>query len=81
MGPIKHEEIRKVFETHDCLIVPSIDIEMRPLIIIEGIQSGIKIIGSNKGGISDLLKSYKRGVIFETGNFVELKNTILKEFK
>jgi glycosyltransferase involved in cell wall biosynthesis len=81
LGPMRHEEIRTVFETHDCLIVPSIDIEMRPLIIIEGIQSGITIIGSNKGGISDLLKSYKKGVLFEAGNFVELKNTILKEFK
>ena len=61
----------------DILCVPSID---EPLgnVVLEGMVSGCLVIGSNTGGIPDMIKDEITGYLFENGNAVELQNTIVK---
>jgi glycosyltransferase involved in cell wall biosynthesis len=61
MGYEKPEEI---FKKIDCLIVPSLINEAFGRVIIEAYSFGIPVIGSNRGGIPELIDNSYTGYIF-----------------
>ncbi|MGV9206416.1 MAG: glycosyltransferase, partial [Promethearchaeia archaeon] len=52
----------------DVLIVPSLWFENSPLVIHEGIEANIPIITSDLGGMAELVKHGKNGLLFEPRN-------------
>ena len=60
------------------IIVPSEWYENNPMTIIESYSLGTPVIGSNIGGIPEILIDGKTGYLFESGNKQDLKNIISK---
>ncbi len=71
-GEIDTCEIEKVLHQSHVLCIPSTVYEMSPLVIQEAFSIGIPVVGSNIGGISEYIKHGENGLLFDTGNSIEL---------
>lgn len=58
------------------VILPSIWYENNPIAILEAFALGTAVIGSNVGGIPELIKDGQTGFLFELGNAVDLVKKI-----
>ncbi len=72
----KRQDVIKIFSNHKALIYPSIIPENSPVTIKEAFSFGIPVIGSNVGGIPELIKDGKNGYIFNNNNSFSLKKKI-----
>ena len=63
------------------IIVPSECYENNPMTIIEAYSFGIPVIGSNLGGIPEVLHDNKTGFLFESRNGDDLERVITKAMK
>lgn len=72
---IPRDQLGKYYLNTDILCVPSID---EPLgnVVLEGIISGCVVIGSNVGGIPDIIENNKTGFLFSVGKAEKLAETI-----
>ena len=76
-GPYDNQNINKVFNDIDVLIVPSIWLENSPLVIQEAFLAGIPVVASNIGGMKELVTNLNNGFLFEAGKTQSLKDCIL----
>lgn len=72
-----YEKSETIFQKIDCLIVPSIINEAFGRVIIEAYSYGIPVIGSNRGGIPELIEDSSTGYIFDP----EVKNALYLTIK
>ena len=78
----KHwEEMKAILENSVCMVLPSICYENNPLSIIESLCTGTPVIGSNIGGIPELINPGINGLVFEAGNVNDLIKKIDQLFK
>jgi glycosyltransferase involved in cell wall biosynthesis len=77
LGFKKGDELWDVVKNASFIIVPSEWYENNPLSIIESYACGKPVIGAKIGGIPEILIHNKTGYIFNYGNEVELKETLL----
>lgn len=63
------------------IVTPSEWYENNPLSIIEALCLGTPVIGANIGGIPELITENENGLLFESGNVTELKDTIEKAWQ
>ena len=71
------EGIYKLIKGARFTVFPSICYENCPFSVIESIVNGTPVVGSNLGGVPELIDDGKTGVLFEAGNVSELTNKIL----
>ncbi|MGC1398515.1 glycosyltransferase family 4 protein [Candidatus Binatus sp.] len=67
---------------YDCLAVPSQWLETGPLVVLEAFAAGIPIVGSNLGGIAELVEDEKNGLLVEPASieaWVTAFNRLLTE--
>lgn len=64
LGSLNKEQLMETFDRSDFLILPSIWYENNPMIIIEAMTYGLVVIGSDIGGIPELLRE-GRGFLFD----------------
>lgn len=69
-----YQDAMSIYPSIDFLIVPSIINEAFGRVIIEAYSYGIPVIGSNRGGIPELIEHSKTGFLFEP----EEKNSLIK---
>lgn len=81
LGFKQWEEMKAILENAVCMVLPSICYENNPLSIIESLCTGTPVIGSQIGGIPELIKPGINGLIFEAGNADELERKIDQLFK
>lgn len=62
------EEIARVFDTFDMLIVPSICFESFGRVVVEAFASGVPVISSDAGGPSEMITEGENGFKFRTGD-------------
>ncbi|MCJ7790064.1 MAG: glycosyltransferase family 4 protein [Candidatus Atribacteria bacterium] len=74
-GYLSDEELNNYFRNSDIFIIPS-QMEGFGLTILEAIQFGIPIIGTNRGAIPEILKDYNRGFLVNYGDCASLADTI-----
>lgn len=74
----KGEELKKIVREAYFVIVPSQWYENNPMTVIEAYSAGVPVIGSNQGGIPEIIKDGKTGFIFESSDTESLKNCIIK---
>ena len=67
-----------LLQEHAVLIIPSICEDALPRIVQEAMLSGMVVIGSERGGIPEMLSHSETGLLFESGNAQTLANQILK---
>jgi len=78
MGGFNNEDIDKILDEIDILVVPSIWYENSPLVIQEAFLKGIPVITSNIGGMAELVKDGENGYLFDIGNAESLKSIMEK---
>lgn len=83
IGYLPNEEVLKKVRQAYCLVVPSLWIENYPTTILEAQLQKTLVIGSNRGGIPEMLQN-NRGYIFDINNKKDIydileKINILKE--
>jgi glycosyltransferase involved in cell wall biosynthesis len=67
LGWRDHDDVLAELRTARALVVPSIWPEVFPLVICEAFSAGVPVIGSDIGGISDML-AQDRGFVFPAGD-------------
>ena len=65
---ISHKEILRILPSYSLLAVPSQCLETGPMVILEAFDSGIPVIGSNLGGIAELIKHESNGLLVEASS-------------
>ncbi|PIR94908.1 hypothetical protein COT95_01625 [Candidatus Falkowbacteria bacterium CG10_big_fil_rev_8_21_14_0_10_37_6] len=71
LGKKTSEEVKKLMQKANCLIVPSLCYENQPTVIIEAQQNNLPVIASNIGGIPEMLD---KEFLFKAGDSESLKN-------
>lgn len=72
LGQIKGSELAGLLENCKFSVVPSEWYENCPMSILESMAFGKPVIGSNIGGIPELIDQGRTGLLFEPGNSEEL---------
>lgn len=72
------EGITKLIRNARLTVFPSIWYENCPFSVIESIVNGTPVIGSNLGGVPELIDDGKTGLLFEAENVSELTDKIFK---
>jgi len=70
-GRLSLEQTRNIMKNCYCLVLPSLS-EGLPRVIMEAMVLGKPVIGSNVGGIPDLIKDGQSGFLFKAGDSNEL---------
>ncbi len=76
LGPYFYDNINKILDDIDLLVVPSIWYENCPITILESFANRTPVIASNIGGIPELVKHRVNGLLFKPGDSVDLYNKI-----
>ncbi|OED30838.1 glycosyltransferase family 4 protein [Methanosphaera sp. WGK6] len=77
-GFVDNKNIRKFYDMSNIIVIPSICYDNSPLVIYESFSTGTPVIGSNIGGIPELIEENVNGFLFEPGNSESLKEKLLK---
>lgn len=76
LGKVSEEEKLRLFADADIFVLPSLWYENQPLTIIEAMASGLPVVGSNLGGIPEMVLDGQTGYLFERGNSQELSEKL-----
>ncbi len=76
-GKVSNEKIVTIFAQTDVYIIPSMWPENQPVTITEAFSSKIPVIGTNLGGIKELIIPNKTGLLFPMGNANALAESML----
>lgn len=77
-GFVENTEIMKYYELTNILVIPSICYDNSPLVIYESFSTGTPVIGSDIGGIPELIDEGYNGFLFESDNPDSLKEKLVK---
>ncbi|MDO9085548.1 MAG: glycosyltransferase [Anaerolineaceae bacterium] len=73
-GSYNEEQLGRIFQEIDVLIIPSICYESYSLVMHEALASNVPVITSNLGGMAERITDGVNGYIFKAANSSELKN-------
>lgn len=77
LGPIPNEKIPGYLAAADCFILPSLK-EGFGISILEAMAAGVPVIATRVGGILDIIKDGKNGILVEPQNSNEISDAVLK---
>lgn len=66
--PLSRDELPRAMSAFDALAVPSIWLETGPLVVLEAQAAGLYILGSDLGGIAELVDSPTSGTLVPAGD-------------
>ncbi len=65
LAAVPNGEVTSLLSDYDLLAVPSLWLETGPLVVLEAFAAGIPVIGSNRGGIAELVEDHVNGLLVE----------------
>jgi glycosyltransferase involved in cell wall biosynthesis len=71
-GPFANRHVANVLDALDLLIVPSLCYENTPTIIYEALAHGTPVLGSDQGGVRELITLYQGGWLFARNDVEDL---------
>jgi glycosyltransferase involved in cell wall biosynthesis len=77
LGKIIHEKLPRIYGSADIVVVPSEYPEAFGIVAAEAMACGKPIIASNIGGLGEIVRKSKSGLLFKPGNKKELMEKIL----
>lgn len=66
LGSLSKDDLIKEYDNADVIIVPSLWAEPFGRVVIEGAAHGLVVIGSNQGGIPEIINTLQCGLIWNT---------------
>jgi glycosyltransferase involved in cell wall biosynthesis len=78
IGQVPNKDIEIYYKISNILIVPSICAECLPIVCLEAMSAGRPIIGSNVGGIPELIDNGKNGYLIKPRNPKKIAKKVLK---
>ena len=75
-GTIPPERLGEAFAVSDYFVLPSTWHENSPLILLDALQSKTPVIASEIGGVTDLVKHERNGLLFPMGDVEALRRTL-----
>lgn len=76
LGHLGPEEMCKILKEASFVVLPSECYENAPLAVLEAFAYGKPVIGANIGGIPEMVIDGQTGLLFESGNYEDLKDKI-----
>ncbi|MCK5177456.1 MAG: glycosyltransferase family 4 protein, partial [Candidatus Aenigmarchaeota archaeon] len=73
-GFVSDKKLNELYNFANIVVVPSRWYDNSPVVIYESFAHSNLVIGSNIGGIPELIENDKNGFLFEAGNIIELKD-------
>lgn len=70
-GAVDRETLRRLYSTAYVCVLPSY-FEAFPMVLIEAMASGCPVIGTNTGGIPDIIVDGYNGLLFKRGDYTDL---------
>ncbi|MEJ2212281.1 MAG: glycosyltransferase family 4 protein [Anaerolineae bacterium] len=80
LGQVPFQEMRALYATADLTVVPSLWYENSPMCIYESMLAGTPVLGSEVGGIPELIEPGKTGYTFRRGDPVALTERVIQHF-
>ena len=77
-GRFEATQLGEVLSTLDCVTVPSLWYENTPFTVLEALQYGLPVVASQLGGITEVVRDGKNGILFEAGNVAALTAALEK---
>jgi glycosyltransferase involved in cell wall biosynthesis len=77
-GHLSTDRVLEEVEKAKALILPSQTYENAPISILEALSLGKIVLGSNLGGIPEMVKNTENGFLFEPGDSKDINNAINK---
>ncbi len=77
-GRVDDDIVPKLFRIADVFVLPSITAEAFGMVILEAMASGIPVVATEVGGIPEIVKKSKCGILVEPLNDAELSKAVLK---
>lgn len=82
LGSVEHGNMKFLYSAADIVLIPSIHSEgmeeATSISALEAMASGVPVIASNIGGLSDIIKNNFNGILVPDGDVKSLKETILE---
>lgn len=75
-GAVSPDLVTNEMAKHDVIAVPSTWLETGPLVVLEAFRAGVVVLGSNLGGIAELVADGKNGLLVEPGDVVAWGNAM-----
>jgi glycosyltransferase involved in cell wall biosynthesis len=67
-GPLLPSAVPAALAEHDLLVVPSVWLETGPLVAMEALAMGVPVLGSDLGGLAELIDSPAKGALVAPSN-------------
>lgn len=74
--PLPAEEIIDTIRNYDFIVVPSQWLETGPMVILEAFTAGVAVIGSDLGGIAEIVKDGVNGILVRFDNVEAWTDTL-----
>ena len=83
IGQIPHSQMAKYYSLADVFVLPSITSKMGEtegfgVVLLEAMACGLPVIGSDTGGIPDIIKDGETGLLFHQKDSPDLANQIIR---
>jgi len=72
LGPVSFQDMKHLMASADLMLVPSTCHENSPMTILESLQVGTPAVGSDFGGIPELIRHEETGYLFPVGDAAAL---------
>ena len=78
VGPLSRERLPEVYRAHDVLLFPSIIDEGLGITILEGMASGLVVLGTASGGSAEIIEHEITGLVFPKEDAVTCAAYVLR---
>jgi glycosyltransferase involved in cell wall biosynthesis len=76
--PVGNERVTEVLRDCDVLAVPSRLLETGPLVVLEAFVAGLPVLGSNLGGVAELVRHEGDGLLVEPDSVEAWREGLLR---
>jgi len=80
IGWVENKDLDTYYEKASLVVVPSISVEAFGLVILEAMSAGRPVIGTNVGGIPELIEEGVNGYLVAPGNPEQIADKVIKLF-
>jgi len=75
-GHLTEQQVSDFMEQSDVLCIPSVWQENSPGVVIHALSQGLPVIGSDKGGIPELVSNNRNGLLVPAGDTAAWRNAL-----